>query len=48
MKVAVGFKMSVAEEQFLDSYVAWRRQNPIKEYGLATVPTAEMPTPTRT
>jgi 2-polyprenyl-6-methoxyphenol hydroxylase-like FAD-dependent oxidoreductase len=23
--------MSVAEEQFLESYVAWRRQNPIKE-----------------
>jgi hypothetical protein len=31
MKVAVGFQMSVAEEQFLESYVAWRRQNPIKE-----------------
>jgi hypothetical protein len=31
MKIAVGFQMSVAEEQFLESYVAWRRQNPIKE-----------------
>jgi hypothetical protein len=31
MKAAVGFQMSVAEEQFLESYVAWRRQNPIKE-----------------
>jgi hypothetical protein len=31
MRVAVGFQMSVAEEQFLESYVAWRRQNPIKE-----------------
>jgi hypothetical protein len=31
MKGAVGFQMSVAEEQFLESYVAWRRQNPIKE-----------------
>jgi hypothetical protein len=31
MKVAVGFQMSVAEEQFLESYVAWRRQNLIKE-----------------
>jgi hypothetical protein len=31
MKIAVGFHMSVAEEQFLESYVAWRRQNPIKE-----------------
>jgi hypothetical protein len=31
MRVAVGFQMSVAEEQFLESYVVWRRQNPIKE-----------------
>jgi hypothetical protein len=31
MKIAVGFQMSMAEEQFLESYVAWRRQNPIKE-----------------
>jgi len=31
MKIAVGFQMSVAEEQVLESYVAWRRQNPIKE-----------------
>jgi hypothetical protein len=31
MKVAVGFQMSVAEEQFLESYVAWRCQNPIRE-----------------
>jgi hypothetical protein len=31
MKVAIGFQMSVAEEQFLESYVAWRPQNPIKE-----------------
>jgi hypothetical protein len=31
MKGAVGFQMSIAEEQFLESYVAWRRQNPIKE-----------------
>jgi hypothetical protein len=31
MKIAVGFQMTVAEEQFLESYVAWRRQNPIKE-----------------
>jgi hypothetical protein len=35
MKIAVGFQMSVAEEQFLESYVAWRRQNPIKEWWLA-------------
>ena len=31
MKIVVGFQMSMAEEQFLESYVAWRRQNPIKE-----------------
>jgi hypothetical protein len=31
MKIAAGFQMSVAEEQFLKSYVAWRRQNPIRE-----------------
>jgi hypothetical protein len=31
MKIAVGFQMSVAEEQFLESYVAWRRQNSIRE-----------------
>jgi hypothetical protein len=31
MKGAVAIQMSVAEEQFLESYVAWRRQNPIKE-----------------
>jgi hypothetical protein len=31
MRIAVGFQMSVAEEQFLESYVASRRQNPIKE-----------------
>jgi hypothetical protein len=31
MKIAVGFQLSVAEEQFLESYVARRRQNPIKE-----------------
>lgn len=31
MRVAVGFPMTVAEEQFLESYVAWRRLNPIKE-----------------
>jgi hypothetical protein len=31
MKIAVGFQMSIAEEQFLESYVAWRRQNPIEE-----------------
>ena len=31
MKIAVGFQLSVAEEQFLESYVAWRRQTPIKE-----------------
>jgi hypothetical protein len=31
MEIAVGFPMSVAEEQFLESYVAWRRQNPINE-----------------
>jgi hypothetical protein len=31
MKIAGGFHVSVAEEQFLESYVAWRRQNPIKE-----------------
>jgi hypothetical protein len=30
-KIAIGFQLSVAEEQFLESYVAWRRQNPIKE-----------------
>jgi hypothetical protein len=35
MKIAVGFQMSIAEEQFLESYVAWRRQNPIKEWWLA-------------
>ena len=35
MKIAVGFQMSVAEEQFLESYVAWRRQNPIKVWRLA-------------
>jgi hypothetical protein len=31
MKLAVGYQMSTAEEQFLESYVAWRRQNPVKE-----------------
>jgi hypothetical protein len=31
MKIAVGFQMGVAEEQFLESYVASRRQNSIKE-----------------
>jgi hypothetical protein len=31
MRVAVGFQLSVAEEQFLESYLAWRRLNPIKE-----------------
>jgi hypothetical protein len=31
MAVAVGFQMNVAEEQFLESYVVWRRRNPIKE-----------------
>jgi hypothetical protein len=29
MKIAVGFQMTIAEEQFLESYVAWRRQNAI-------------------
>jgi len=33
MRIAVGFQMSVAEEQFLESYVASRRQNPIKNSG---------------
>jgi hypothetical protein len=31
MHVAVGFEMNVAEQQFLENYVAWRRQNPIRE-----------------
>jgi hypothetical protein len=31
MKIAAGFQMSVAEEQFLESCVAWPRQNPIRE-----------------
>jgi hypothetical protein len=31
MKIAVGFQMSVAEEQFLESYVAWRRQKSDRE-----------------
>jgi hypothetical protein len=31
MNIAVGFQMSFAEEQFLESYVAGRRQNPINE-----------------
>jgi hypothetical protein len=29
MKIAVGFEMNAADDQFLESYVAWRRQNPI-------------------
>jgi len=29
MRRAIGFELSVAEEQFLESYVAWWRQNPI-------------------
>jgi hypothetical protein len=31
LRIAVGFEMTVSDEQFLESYVAWRRQNPIKE-----------------
>jgi len=31
MRIAVGFQMNVSDEQFLESYVAWRRQNPIRE-----------------
>ena len=31
MAIAVGFQMNASDEQFLESYVAWRRQNPIKE-----------------
>jgi hypothetical protein len=31
MRGAVAFQLSVAEEQFLESYVALRRQNPIME-----------------
>lgn len=29
MKIAVGFEMSVADNQFLENYVAWRRRNPL-------------------
>jgi hypothetical protein len=31
MHIAAGFEINVAEQQFLENYVAWRRQNPIKE-----------------
>ena len=30
MHVAVGFEMNDGEAQFLENYVAWRRQNPLK------------------
>ena len=29
MRISVGFEMSISEEQFLESYVSWRRRNPI-------------------
>lgn len=29
--VSTPFEMTIADEQFLESYVAWRRQNPINE-----------------
>jgi hypothetical protein len=29
MKVAVPFEMTESDEQFLESYVHWRRRNPI-------------------
>jgi hypothetical protein len=28
---SVGFEMSISDEQFLESYVSWRRRNPIDE-----------------
>lgn len=31
MHVALGFSMNVADQQFLEDYVAWRRRNPIRE-----------------
>jgi hypothetical protein len=31
MKIAVGFEMNIADDQFLESYVVWRRQNPIED-----------------
>jgi hypothetical protein len=29
MRISVGFEMSISDEQFLESYVSWRRRNPI-------------------
>ncbi|MGD1098073.1 MAG: hypothetical protein ABSB35_39555 [Bryobacteraceae bacterium] len=31
MRISVGFEMSISDEQFLESYVSWRRRNPIYE-----------------
>jgi len=31
MRISVGFEMSIPDEQFLESYVSWRRRNPINE-----------------
>jgi hypothetical protein len=29
MKIAVGFELDLAEEQFLEAYASWRRRNPL-------------------
>jgi len=31
MRISVGFEMSISDEQFLESYVSWRRRNAIDE-----------------